>query len=124
MGRWWKWPPYRHRIAEHTSAVLVANGLLTHCTTKLPSQQPSGLKIDTHVYPGVIMGGTTLDPKHNVRKGTPTECVDHSHFTGSRHRWSSEASSYANHFDKHSIIERNTYINSYRKRHFTKYFTS
>ncbi|GFO06530.1 hypothetical protein PoB_003303500 [Plakobranchus ocellatus] len=60
-----------------------------------PSQQPSGPKVDTHdVYPGVIMGGTTLDPKHNVGKRTPTECVDHGRFTGSRHRWSSETSSY------------------------------
>ncbi|GFO33390.1 ras-like protein family member 11b [Plakobranchus ocellatus] len=59
-----------------------------------PRQQPSGPKIDTHGYPGVIMGGTTLDPKHNVGKRTPTECVDHGRFTGSRHRWSSEASSY------------------------------
>ncbi|GFN94881.1 hypothetical protein PoB_002138700 [Plakobranchus ocellatus] len=69
-----------------------------------PCQQPSGQKIDTHVYPGVIMGGTTLDPKHSVRKRTLTECVDHSRFTGSRHRWSSEASSSANHFDRHSVI--------------------
>ncbi|GFN84290.1 hypothetical protein PoB_001079600 [Plakobranchus ocellatus] len=47
--------------------VLVAHGLLTYGTTKLPSPAPSGPKIDTHgVHPGVIMGGTTLDPKHNV----------------------------------------------------------
>ncbi|GFN81545.1 hypothetical protein PoB_000805100 [Plakobranchus ocellatus] len=85
-----------------------------------PRQQPSGPKIDTHVYPGVIMGGTTLDPKHNVGKRTPTECVDHGRFTSSKHRWSSKASSYANHFDRHSIIVRNTYINSYRKRYFTR----
>ncbi|GFO34054.1 hypothetical protein PoB_006055900 [Plakobranchus ocellatus] len=89
-----------------------------------PRQQPSGPKIDTHVYPGVIMGGTTLDPKHNVGKRTPTECVDHGRFTGSRHRWSSETSSYANHFDRHSIIVRKTYINSYRKRYFTRWLTS
>ncbi|GFO46142.1 hypothetical protein PoB_007264700 [Plakobranchus ocellatus] len=64
-----------------------------------PCQPSSGPKIDTHVYPGVIMGGTTLDPKHNVGKRTPIECVDHGHFTGSRQRWSLKASSYANHFD-------------------------
>ncbi|GFO27944.1 hypothetical protein PoB_005444900 [Plakobranchus ocellatus] len=67
-----------------------------------PCQQPSGPKIDTHVYPGVII---------NVGKRTPTECVDHGRFTGSRRRWSSEASSYANHFDRHSNIDRDTYIN-------------
>ncbi|GFO04907.1 hypothetical protein PoB_003141200 [Plakobranchus ocellatus] len=89
-----------------------------------PCQQPSGPKIDTNVYPGVIMEGTTLDPKHNVGKRTPTECVDHGRFTGSRRRWSSEASSYANHFDRHSIIVLNTYINSHRKRYFTRYLTS
>ncbi|GFN73732.1 hypothetical protein PoB_000023800 [Plakobranchus ocellatus] len=89
-----------------------------------PRQQPSGPKIDTHVYPGVIMGVTTLDPKHNVGKRTPTERVDHGRFTGSRHRWSSGASSYANHFDRHSIIGCNTHINSYGKRHFTRWFTS
>ncbi|GFO19763.1 hypothetical protein PoB_004626800 [Plakobranchus ocellatus] len=83
-------------------------------------QQPSGPKIDTYVYPGVIMGGTTLDPKHNVGKRTPTECVDHGRFTGSRHRWSSEASSYPNHFDRHCIIARNTHKNSYRNRHLTR----
>ncbi|GFN93237.1 hypothetical protein PoB_001974300 [Plakobranchus ocellatus] len=85
-----------------------------------PRQQPSGPKIDTHVYPGVIMGGTTLDPKHNVGKRTPTECVDHGSFTGSRYRWSSEASSYTNHSDRHSIIVRNRYMKSYRKRNFTR----
>ncbi|GFN85463.1 hypothetical protein PoB_001196900 [Plakobranchus ocellatus] len=57
------------------------------------------------------MGGTTLNPKHNVGKRTPTECVDHGRFTGSRRRWSSEASSYANHFDRHSNIDSDTYIN-------------
>ncbi|GFN76838.1 hypothetical protein PoB_000334400 [Plakobranchus ocellatus] len=62
-----------------------------------PCQQPSGTIIDTHVYPGAILGGTTLDPKHIVGKRTPTECVGHGLFTGSRHRWSLEASSYANH---------------------------
>ncbi|GFN93636.1 hypothetical protein PoB_002014200 [Plakobranchus ocellatus] len=100
--------------------VLVAHGLLTHGTTKLPSPATKRTKIDTHVYPGIIMGGTTLDPKHNVGKRTPTECVDHGRFTGSRHRWSSEASSYANHFDRHSFIRRNICINSYRKGHFTR----
>ncbi|GFO27829.1 hypothetical protein PoB_005433400 [Plakobranchus ocellatus] len=89
-----------------------------------PCQQPSGPKIDTRVYPGVIMGGTTLDPKHNVGKGTPTECVDHGRFTGSRRRWSSEASSYANHFDRHSNIVRNTYINLLGKNNVTMRFTS
>ncbi|GFO43560.1 hypothetical protein PoB_007006500 [Plakobranchus ocellatus] len=88
-----------------------------------PCQQPSGPKIDTHVYPGVIMGGTTLDPKHNVGKRTPTECVDHGRFTGSRRRWSSEASSYANHFDRHSNINRDTYINPCGKTNVTMQFT-
>ncbi|GFN73713.1 hypothetical protein PoB_000021900 [Plakobranchus ocellatus] len=85
-----------------------------------PRQQPSGPKIDTHVYPGVIMGGTRLNPKHNVGKRTPTECVDHGPFTGSRRRWSSDASSFTNHFDRHSIIGRTTYINNYRKSFFTR----
>ncbi|GFN97629.1 hypothetical protein PoB_002413500 [Plakobranchus ocellatus] len=84
MGRSRRWPPYRHHIAEHTSACARSPW------TKLPSPATKRTK---NVYPGVIMGGTTLDPKHNVGKRTPTECVDHGHFTGSRHRWSSEASS-------------------------------
>ncbi|GFN74015.1 hypothetical protein PoB_000052100 [Plakobranchus ocellatus] len=89
-----------------------------------PCQQPSGPKIDTHVYPGVIMGGTTLDPKHNVGKRTPTECVDHGRFTGSRHRWSSEASSYANHFDRHSNVGCDTYINRWGIGNITMRFIS
>ncbi|GFO29205.1 hypothetical protein PoB_005571000 [Plakobranchus ocellatus] len=103
--------------------VLVAHGLLTHGTTKLPLPATKWTKNDTHAYPGVIMGGASLDPKHNVGKCTPTECVDHCHFTGSRHRWSSEASSYANQFDRHSIIGHNTYINSCIKRYLTRLFT-
>ncbi|GFO26119.1 hypothetical protein PoB_005262400 [Plakobranchus ocellatus] len=89
-----------------------------------PCQQPSGPKIDTHVYPGVMMGGTTLDPKHNVGKRTPIECVDHGRFTGSRRRWSSEASSYANHFDRHSNIDRDTYIHSWGEININMRFTS
>ncbi|GFO08411.1 endonuclease-reverse transcriptase [Plakobranchus ocellatus] len=81
-----------------------------------PCQQPSGPKIDTHVYPSVMMGGTTLDPKHNVGKRTPTECVDHGRFKSSKRRWSSEASSYANHFDRHSNIGRDTHINPWGKK--------
>ncbi|GFO19620.1 hypothetical protein PoB_004612500 [Plakobranchus ocellatus] len=93
------WPPYRHHIAEHTSAC-ARSPWTSHPRQSFPRQQPSGPKIDTHVYPGVIMGGTTLDQKHNVRKRTPTECVDHGRFRDSKHRWSSEASSYANQFDR------------------------
>ncbi|GFN90931.1 hypothetical protein PoB_001743700 [Plakobranchus ocellatus] len=70
-----------------------------------PCQQLSGPKIDTHVDSGIIMRGTTLGPKHNVRKRTLPECVDHGRFTGSRRRWSSEANSYANHFHRHTVIE-------------------
>ncbi|GFN93060.1 hypothetical protein PoB_001956600 [Plakobranchus ocellatus] len=119
MGRSWRWPPVRHHIAEHASA-RARSPWTSHPRydkASLASNQ-TDQKFDTHVYPGVIMGGTTQDPKHNVGKRTPTECVDHGRFTGSRHRWSLEASSYANHFDRHSIIIRNTYINSHRKRHF------
>ncbi|GFO10632.1 hypothetical protein PoB_003713700 [Plakobranchus ocellatus] len=65
--------------------VLVAHGRLTHGMTKLPSPATKRTKNDTHVYPGVIMG-TTLDPKYNVGRRTPTECVDQGRFTGSRHR--------------------------------------
>ncbi|GFO26156.1 hypothetical protein PoB_005266100 [Plakobranchus ocellatus] len=89
-----------------------------------PCQQPSGPKIDTHMYPSVILGGTILDPKHNVGKRTPTEYVDHGSFTGSRRRWSSEASSYANHFDRHFNIGRDTYINPCWKANITMRFTS
>ncbi|GFN78267.1 hypothetical protein PoB_000477300 [Plakobranchus ocellatus] len=104
--------------------VLVAHGLLATVRQSFPCQQPSGPKSDTHVYPGVVMGVTTLDPKHNVGKRTPTECVDHGRFTGSTRRWSSEASSYANHFDRHFNIGRHTYINPWRKTNVTMPFTS
>ncbi|GFO24375.1 hypothetical protein PoB_005088000 [Plakobranchus ocellatus] len=89
-----------------------------------PCQQPSGPKIHGHVYHGVIMEGATLDPKHNVGKRKPTECVDHGRFRGSRHRWSLEASSYANHFDRHSNIDRDTYINPWGKVNMNMRFTS
>ncbi|GFN76278.1 hypothetical protein PoB_000278400 [Plakobranchus ocellatus] len=59
------------------------------------------------------MGGTTLDPKHNVWKRTPTECVDHGRFTGSRHRWNSEASSYADQFDRHLTLGE-THVPKYK----------
>ncbi|GFO18794.1 hypothetical protein PoB_004529900 [Plakobranchus ocellatus] len=42
-----------------------------------PCQQPSEANIDIHVYFGVIMGGTTPDPKHNAGRRSPAECVDH-----------------------------------------------
>ncbi|GFO42087.1 hypothetical protein PoB_006859200 [Plakobranchus ocellatus] len=42
----------------------VALKLLTHSTTKLPYPATKRKKTDTHVYPGVIMGGTTVDPRH------------------------------------------------------------
>ncbi|GFN91372.1 hypothetical protein PoB_001787800 [Plakobranchus ocellatus] len=120
MGRSRRWPPYRHHIAEHTSAC-ARSPWTSHprydkaCLVSSQADQ----KLIHNVYPGVTMGGTTLDPKHNIGKRTPTECKDHGSFTGSRHRWSSEVSSYANHFDRHSIIVCNTYKNTYRKRHFT-----
>ncbi|GFO42990.1 hypothetical protein PoB_006949500 [Plakobranchus ocellatus] len=118
MGRSWRWPPVRHHIAEHTSACARSpwTSHPRYDKASPASNQADQKLIHMTVYPGIIMGGTTLDPKHNARKRTLTECVDHGRFTGSRHRWSSEASSYANHFDRHSNIMCNTYINSYRKR--------
>ncbi|GFO47717.1 hypothetical protein PoB_007422200 [Plakobranchus ocellatus] len=45
-------------------------------TTKHPLPATKRTKSDTHVYPGLIMGETTLDPKHNVGNHTPAEYVD------------------------------------------------
>ncbi|GFO10969.1 hypothetical protein PoB_003747400 [Plakobranchus ocellatus] len=87
--------------------VIGAHGLLIHGTKKasLVSNQVDQNLIPC-LYPGVIMGGTTLGRKHNVGKRAPTECVDHDCFTGSRHRWNLKASSYAYHSDRHSTVGR------------------
>ncbi|GFN97606.1 hypothetical protein PoB_002411200 [Plakobranchus ocellatus] len=52
----------------------VAHGILIPVRQSFPCQQSIGTKIDTHLYPGDVMGGIAPDPKHDAGRRSPTEC--------------------------------------------------
>ncbi|GFO38304.1 hypothetical protein PoB_006480900 [Plakobranchus ocellatus] len=56
------------RPTETTLLYTLASVLVPIVFSSMVRQQPSGPKIDTHVYLVVIMGGTTPYPKHNAER--------------------------------------------------------